>query len=661
MKSRIIILSVFIFLVSILIIFNVIFHESLHDELAEQYNNQQLLIAKTVADSIYSAIEHMEEESTSLARLLAIRGLQDEKALAEFVRSAFEETDLEMDVALTVFDRRGATVFSTIDITPMLGDYASLFRSSRDLKRGEVFFLQKIQREEKRLMMTTPIIAGGTLIGSVLLNISIDDINEKFLAPIQSGLRGYAWMIDKAGTLIYHPTQSGMIGNNLYSAEKKCFSCHTSFALEKKVLEGPVEYGRYVAPTGEDKVLAFSRVNIGDTAWIVCVSSPYSEVTSITGRSMKLYSGLIVAIFATVFLGASVIVLNNRQRVKTEMQSKEAILLEKQKLDTIVSAIGSGLMLLDRNNKIQWINKTLREWEGDVEGRDYDSICPAASAQDSFGDITHETHEGLFGKKGKIFQITSVHVRDMDGNIIGMLKLIQDVTDVKKLEENILRSEKLAALGRVAAGIAHEIGNPLTSISSFVQILKEKADDDFSKESLETIHHHILRISSIVSQMSRLSKLPQMNLRECNINQILESSMEIVKYDDKLKHLEVVKELSDTLPPVYVDENYLSQVFINLILNAADAIKYAEGTITIKSMLENHSVIVQFSDTGSGIPPEDLGRVFDPFFTTKEKGSGLGLSTSYEVVKRFDGELKVESQENVGSIFSIILPVKDRT
>jgi signal transduction histidine kinase len=543
----------------------------------------------------------------------------------------------------------------------MLGDYASLFKSSRDLKKGEVFFLQKITKEDKRLMMTTPIIMNGAIIGSVFLNLSIDDINEKFLSPIQSGRRGYAWMIDKAGTLIYHPTQSGMIGNNLYSAEKKCFSCHTSFALEKKVLEGSVEYGRYVAPTGEDKVLAFSRVDIGNTSWIVCVSSPYSEVTSITGRSMKLYSGLIVAIFATVFLGASVIVLNNRRRVKTEMQSKEAILLEKQKLDTIVSAIGSGLMLLDRNNKIQWINKTLREWEGDVEGRDCESICPAPSVQDSFGDITHDTHEALFGKKGLIFQITSAPVKDMDGNITGMLKLIQDVTDVKKLEEGILRSEKLAALGRVAAGIAHEIGNPLTSISSFVQILKEKADDDFSKESLETIHHHILRISNIVSQMSRLSTLPQMDLRPCNINQILESSMEIVKYDEKLKHLEVVKKLSDDLPPVFVDENYLSQVFINLILNAADAIKFEEGSIIVESMLENHSVIVHFSDTGTGIPPEDLGKVFDPFFTTKEKGSGLGLSTSYEVVKRFDGELKVESQENVGSIFSIILPVKDVT
>lgn len=658
MKSKIFILTLFVILVSLLITLNVIFHESLRDELAEQYNNQQLLIAKTVSDSISSAIDHLEEESTSLARLLSIRGLQ-ENGLTTFVLSAFEETDLEMDVALTVFDKEATTVFSTIDITPMLGDYASLFRSSQDLKEGEVSFLERIQKEDKRLMMTTPIIMKGSFMGSVSLNISIDDLNEKFLSPIKSGQRGYAWMIDRTGTLIYHPTQSGMVGNNLYSAEKKCFSCHTSFALEKKVLEGSVDYGRYVAPTGEDKVLAFSRVNIGKNSWIVCVTSPYSEVISITGRSMKLYSGLVVAIFATVFLGASVIVLNNRQRVKTEMESKEAILLEKQKLDTIVSAIGSGLMLLDNENRIRWTNKKLREWAGDIDGMDCSNVCPpCAESQLLSGDIMHDTYPGLFGMKGRIFNVTSAPVLNMENNVIGMLKLIQDVTEIKRLEDNIIRSEKLAALGRVAAGISHEIGNPLTSISSFVQILKERVDDDFSRESLDTIHHHIMRISEIVGQMSRLARLPQMDLRECDINHILESSMDIVKYDSKFHHVKLVNELAKDLPLVSVDENYLSQVFINLMLNAADAIRTEEGTITVRSMVDNDSIVVQVSDTGTGIPPDTLSMIFDPFFTTKEKGTGLGLSISYEILKRFGGDLKVESQENVGSTFSIILPVE---
>jgi len=471
--------------------------------------------------------------------------------------------------------------------------------------------------------------------------------------------KGYAWLMDGDGNLLYHPTQTAMIGNNLNNAQKECFQCHRSFELEKQVLEDPnVEYGRYVAPNKEDKVLAFSKVAIGNASWIIGVSSPYTEVIGITERSMKLYSGLVVAIFATVFLGASVIVLNNRQRVKTEMKSKEAVLLEKQKLDTIVSAIGSGLMLVDNEHKIQWINETLRGWAGNVEGRNCDVICPLCPPKVMSEEISHDIFQGLFGKKGRTYQITSAPVKDMDGNITGALRLIQDVTDMKKLEAGILHSEKLAALGRLAAGVAHEIGNPLTSISSFVQILKERADDDFTKENLETIHRHIIRISEIVGQLSRLAKLPQMELKECEINQIIGSSLEIVKYDKKMRRVQIIKEFADNLPPVYVDENYLSQVFINLMLNAADALQDMEGAITIRSLLDNNSVIVHFSDTGIGIPSENLSMVFDPFFTTKEKGTGLGLSISYEILAKFGGELRVESHENMGSTFSVVLPLR---
>jgi C4-dicarboxylate-specific signal transduction histidine kinase len=659
MKSRIIILSVFVFLVSLLIVFNVIFHESLRSELAEQYNKQQLLIAKTIADSIYNAVEHLEEEITSLAKLLAIRGIHRNNGLEEFITSAFEEADMEMDLALTVFDKDGTTIFSPKKGSSLSEDDINFLKAAGGMETGKIYFRESINKGEKRLKMATPIKKEGKLLGTVFLSINIDDVNKRFLAPITSGQRGYAWMIDSTGTLIYHPTQPEMIGNNLYSADKECFKCHRSFELEKKVLEGSINYGRYITPAGEDKILAFSRVPVGSNSWIVCISSPYSEVISITSRSMKLYSGLVVAIFVTVFLGASVIVLNNRQRVKTEMESKEAVLLEKQKLDTIVSAIGSGLMLLDNENRIQWTNKTLREWAGELEGKNCRVIYSSCSQKIDDKDISHETYKGLFGRTGRVFQITSAPVRGMDGDVIGMLKLIQDVTEIRKLEENILRAQKLAALGRVAAGISHEIGNPLTSISSFVQILKERAGDDFTKENLETIHRHIIRISEIVGQLSRLSKLPQMELKECGINQIIESSLQIVQYDKKLKNVKIIKEFAETLPPVYVDENYMSQVFINLMLNAADALQDMEGAITIRSQLENNSVVVQFSDTGIGIPAENLSMVFDPFFTTKEKGTGLGLSISYEILVKFGGDLKVESQENMGSTFSVVLPVRD--
>ncbi|MBI5739974.1 MAG: Cache 3/Cache 2 fusion domain-containing protein [Nitrospirae bacterium] len=660
MRSKIIILAIFVFLVSLLITLNVIFHESLRDELAIQHNKQQLLIAKTIADSINSTITHLVVETISVAKLLAEKGVYKDEGIKAFIASSFEKAEFNLDIIFTVFNKAGEAVFTSVQDPVPLKDFSNLLQLNERLPEGEVYFFEDMLRDDMKLRMTTPVRKDGKLLGLILITININTISEKFLSPIKSGDRGYAWMMDGSGTLIFHPTQPGMVGNNLYHADEKCFGCHESFELEKKVLEGDVEFGRYIAPSREDKVLAFSKVNIGKTSWIICISSPYTEVISITERSMKLYSWLVVAIFATVFLGASVVILINRRRMKTEKEAKEAVLLEKQKLDTIVSAIGSGLMLLDKDHKILWINKTLREWAGNVEGFDCGVVFPVkAKYEDLPGDIFHDTFADLFGRKGRTFDVTSAPVKDKDGYIIGVLKLIQDVTEVKKLEAGIMHSEKLAALGRLAAGVAHEIGNPLTSISSFAQILKSKADDDFTKESLDTIYHHIMRISGIVSQMSRLSKLPEMDLRHCNINHLIESTLDIVKYDNKLKDIRIIKELSVGIPSVYVDENYLVQVFINLMLNAADAIPDGKGTITVRSMRENNSVIVQYMDSGMGIPADALNKIFDPFFTTKEKGTGLGLSISYEIIKRFGGELKADSQEGMGSVFSVNLPAGD--
>lgn len=657
MRNRIIILSVFVFLVSLLITLNIIFHESLREELAEQYNKQQLLIAKTVADSIYRTLDYIKKEGVTLARLLAERGIENAEGIGSFISRAFEEVNIEMKNTIILTDKDARIVYATLKNISLSDDDRRLIETGRNLKEGDIYFTENI-RKERTLKMITPIIKSDERIGFLLINIDINTLNEKFLSGIKSGQRGYAWMIDSSGTLIYHPTKPEMIGNNLYSTSGECFKCHHSFDLEKKVLEREINHGRYVAPTGEDKILAFSRVNIGNVRWIVCVSSPYTEVISITERSMRHYSLLVVTIFTTVFIGASIIVLINRRRVKAEKESKEAILLEKKKLDTIVSAIGSGLMLVDNDNKIRWINKTLREWTGDLEGQDSSVICPACSGNHMEG-ITYDLYKGHIGNKNGVFQITSAPVKDIEGRVIGALKLIQDVTEMKRLEEGILRSERLAALGRLAAGVAHEIGNPLTSISSFVQILKERIEDKFTKEGLEAIHHHIMRISEIVGRMSRLSRLPEMDIKKSNVNSIIESTLEIIKYDKKVKDIEVKKELADDLPPVHVDEGYLNQVFINLILNAADAVGDSPGTITIRSMKENNSVVVEFEDTGEGIPDEYIDNIFDPFFTTKEKGTGLGLPISYEIVKRFGGEIRVKSHGKTGSVFSVILPVKE--
>jgi signal transduction histidine kinase len=327
-----------------------------------------------------------------------------------------------------------------------------------------------------------------------------------------------------------------------------------------------------------------------------------------------------------------------------------------------VSAIGGGIVLMDRYGRIQWANQMIKDMAGtDVTGRYFNDICPECSVSGEYSrdDVETVMLSNLFGQTGKYFQITTAPVKGLSGEIHGYIKLIQDVTEIKKMEEQIMHSEKLASIGRLAAGIAHEIGNPLTSVFSFVQILREMEDEEFKKESLETIYFHINRISEILKQLSGFTKMPVEEQKQCNINEIIETSVNLIQYDKKAKNITITKELAPSLPDIAADGNQLSQVFVNLTLNAIDAMPNG-GTLTVRSFVKGDDIAIQFEDTGVGIPKEDITKIFDPFYTTKEKGTGLGLAVSYNIIKKMNGTLTVDSEADKGSIFTITIPVNNR-
>ncbi|HAK89906.1 MAG TPA: hypothetical protein DHV16_02110 [Nitrospiraceae bacterium] len=230
-----------------------------------------------------------------------------------------------------------------------------------------------------------------------------------------------------------------------------------------------------------------------------------------------------------------------------------------------------------------------------------------------------------------------------------------------KVEERtaeLIHSEKLASLGRLAAGFAHEIGNPMTSIFSFAQILAKMETDPFKKKSIDTIRFHVNRVSEILKQLSGFSKRPSGEVSECNVNEIIENSVNLVRYDKRAKDIIFEKELSPSLPPLIIDGSQLSQVTVNLVLNAVDAMPEG-GTLTVESRAEAGSIVVRVRDTGMGIKKEDIPKIFDPFYTTKEKGTGLGLAVSYDLVKKMNGSLTAASDEGAGSIFTITIPYEN--
>jgi signal transduction histidine kinase len=194
------------------------------------------------------------------------------------------------------------------------------------------------------------------------------------------------------------------------------------------------------------------------------------------------------------------------------------------------------------------------------------------------------------------------------------------------------------------------------------------ASDEFSQNSLDIINSHIQRITDIVRRMSTFARSDAMNIKYVQLNDVLNSTLDLMRLDKRMKStIKIDVSLDPGLPKTMIDEGQMAQVFINIILNALDAMPDF-GTLSVTTQTGHddqgkESIMISFGDTGIGIPKQELEKIFDPFYTTKEpgKGTGLGLSVSYNIVKQFKGDIKVESEAGKGTIFTLILPVEKET
>ncbi len=679
MRFKVLLIILLLLVVSIIVTLNLFFYQTYESEMAFQINAQQTIIAKSIALSIDSTMAHLKEEVISLSGLLSARGLH-KKGLKEFIGYAFEELSDDVRVDIVLFDTSGAIIYSTREDYSLSDKDREFYEGSLTTPPRQVNMLSSLD-VVMNLKFITPIRRQSDLIGAVMMILNIDDFNKKFLEPIKAGERGHAWVMDENGTLLYHPTMPEMIGRNIRTPSKDCFDCHSSFNAELQILESPdVGFSSYIAPYGEDKLLAFARTS--EIGWIVCVSIPYSEVTASMKKSMRLQSLLVITIFLSTLGVAFVIIMINRQRLRAEVKANYADKLrqyatsleevvnertkelksEKEKLDSVVGAISAGICIFDEKGPCTWMNKVMMEWLGHesaelVSINDiYNSSPEKAVMSDAIvqNDYVHETAFLELGNKSGTFQISVSPLHMPDGST-QRLMLLQDVTELKMAEEQMIQSDKLAALSRLSAGVSHEIGNPLTSISSYVQILMDMEFDEFAGEALETISKHIKRIEKILRKMSTFSRSKDLDVSPHVISELISSTVDLVKYDLRTKDIDIVLNFPEDIPSVNVNGGQMIQIITNLILNASDAMS-GEGRLTISATHEGSDVCVFFTDTGHGISGENLKRVFDPFFTTKQTGTGLGLSVSHSIAKSFGGDIEVKSEEGRGSTFTVRLP-----
>lgn len=337
--------------------------------------------------------------------------------------------------------------------------------------------------------------------------------------------------------------------------------------------------------------------------------------------------------------------------------------------DNIIESLTVGVAVIDQTGKVIGWNRVLERQFGlsrdqalnhhisEVIGPDnYRAIFPPAT-QSEYQLLSEISLTTAYGEK-KIFDVARTPLFDNQMQAYGTIIVFEDITEKIYLQQQLLTSEKLASIGLLSAGIAHEINTPLTGISSYVQMLQKKPIDTHYLQILQKIEAQTERINLIIKNLLNFARNPADEYyHRVDLKESLEEIISLIDY--RLKSLNIQLELN--LKPVVIDaqRERLQQVFINIILNAMDAMP-AGGRLTIESHQKENLAIVKITDTGTGIRPEHLPRIFDPFFTTKGlgKGTGLGLSISFAIVKEHEGQILVDSTVDKGSTFTIILPTR---
>jgi signal transduction histidine kinase len=372
----------------------------------------------------------------------------------------------------------------------------------------------------------------------------------------------------------------------------------------------------------------------------------------------------------------------SQQEVKERKLAEESLQAEKNKLQSVIDAMEDGLTIRDRDYNITYQNRPSRIGSGNHLGEKCyrafegeESVCDGCPVERAFMDgKSHTSERKIISPSGEaiFWENTANPIRNAQGNIVSCLEIGKNITERKQAEERekelqreLYLSSRLASIGELAAGVAHQLNNPLTGVLGFSQRLLRKSTDEKSSQDLRKIYSEAERATKIVQNLLTFARRRQPKKEYSNVNNIVQSALDLRAYELKTSNIGVITTLVTDLPKIMLDFHQIQEVFLNLILNAEQAMTEANsgGKLTIKTEKNKRYIRISFTDDGPGIPAEHLDKIFDPFFTTKgEKGgTGLGLSVCHGIITEHGGKIYAKSKPGKGTTFFAELPIRSKT
>jgi two-component system sensor histidine kinase HydH len=378
-------------------------------------------------------------------------------------------------------------------------------------------------------------------------------------------------------------------------------------------------------------------------------------------RNTAIISGVLILLGIAGFI--SMFWMQGYRSAKKSLQDTSAI------KDQVVASLPVGLIATDKDGRIAFYNSAAEGITGldlaQARGKESDTVLPRhlCGLKESLelGESISEKEMECEFTENKIVpvSISASKIINEEDQFVGQVLIIRDLGEVRRLQDEIRRTEKLAAIGGLAAGVAHEIRNPLSSIKGIASYYKDKFEDGSEdKEMAGVMIEEVDRLSRVISELLEFARPTKLNLKPSNLNELLKHSARLIEQEATAKNVQVQMDLNPDSVRADVDPDRLTQCFLNLYLNALQVMENG-GQLTIRSSTRgDDSVVIDIKDNGAGISPDDLGKIFDPYYTTKPKGTGLGLPIVHKIIEAHQGQVKVRSTVGQGTVFSIILPLK---